>query len=270
MPPVYWPLCCLFPHWELKSVSSKAGWCQIQICIYPVVLNIAQTSRCWPLLRLLDLHNPRNLTSHLPAIDELEPCGYEAPGGYSSLRSLTQRLLATFWETSHRYCKPCFHPLSLENSLIILHFWVAIPLCHRLWTNSRWKGHSPDTNLSVAYQSLCDLGSYLFLWSAPKSLRPLHPLFQLIPIPEEHSSIFLLLPLLRIPREPMDRDTHVLLVWSCPRFGYEVLDMWRLLGMPSGSNDSIHSVPRLKKSYTMIVGVSVDTFQNKATEWEKK
>lgn len=142
MPPVYWPLCCLFPHWELKSVSSKVGWCQIQICIYPVVLNIAQTSRCWPLLRLLDLHNPRNLTSHLPAIDELEPCGYEAPGGYSSLRSLTQRLLATFWETSHRYCKPCFHPLSLENSLIILHFWVAIPLCHRLWTNSLWKGHS--------------------------------------------------------------------------------------------------------------------------------
>lgn len=140
---MYWPLCCLFPHWELKSVSSKADWCQIQICIYPVVLNIAPTSRCWPLLHLLDLHNTRNLTSHLPAIDELEPCGYEAPGGYSSLRSLTQRLLATFWETSHRYCKPRFHSLSLENSLVILPFWVAIPLCHRLWTNICLEGTFP-------------------------------------------------------------------------------------------------------------------------------
>lgn len=80
---------CLFPPGGLKPVSSNAGWCRIQIWIYPVVLNRTQRATCLACDSLPALLGLQNLTPHLPDVDKIEPCHYKAPSCLNQ-RSLTQ------------------------------------------------------------------------------------------------------------------------------------------------------------------------------------
>ena len=101
---------------------------------------------------------------------------------------------------------------------------VVGPNCS-LWKATGCHGFPFSWSLSEDHQKYSSLRVLatscltFYLDQPPNPSDPLHPLFPLIPIPEEHSSIFLLLLLVRSPREPMDREAHVLLALELPPFG---------------------------------------------------